>query len=818
MAFDKQRAKRVAKTAAVTTGRTAGDIVGLIFKAIGTMVLLVLTTGAIFTLIFALYIRTTLEPQIEVSLEDFTVHLTSTIFEFDHELGEYVEAVPVESGEVRHWVPYEELNRYLIYAAIAFEDRRFMEHRGVDWWRTVGAFYEMFIGDGQIYGASTITQQLIKNLTRQDEVTIQRKILEIFRAMELERLYTKEEIIEWYLNIFALGGRINGVGAAAQFYYGVDQSELTLAQAASIVGITQFPTLYNPYLNLEANERKRNEVLAAMYAQGFVTFEAYQAARSEPIILARVDGATFEAPIYTFFQEAIIRDLEQQFINELDLSPEAARNRIFFGGLQIYSTVDRRIQGVMDHAYSSHDNLPFLWAPAQSAMVIMDQRTGHIVGIAGRVGDKDSNQLFCMATMAQRPLGSTMKPLGAFGPALELGVLRPNDMIEDAPVMNNGMPWPQNADFVWTRARVNLVRGMSQSFNTVAVRVLERVGVEQSFDFVTNRLHMNLRPEDADRAPLALGQFTDGVTVRESTTAFGVFANGGLFTFSTTYSRVLDANGNVIFDNTHPRQETAVRMEVAQQMTAMLLDAVVNGTGRIAMFPGFDVAGKTGTSENFRDRYFIGYTPHLMAGVWTGFVFNEGSLVGENPAAAIFRQVMQAAHAAAELPPARFQNLPSLTGQTQATTAIDICHDSGLLATDACRNDIRGDRTTPFTGDRDRAPTSYCPLHQDITLCVVTDLLPNSSCETHTMGSIGGSTAGLGTCHIDHEDDEGPDASPTPSPGPSPTDPATSPTPPAPSPSPAVPSPTRWSCGPDRERSATSTASISSGRFPPTRR
>ena len=750
LAVDKQRAKKIAATTAVHSGRTVGSIIGLVFKIIGTVLLVGLTTGAVFSMIFALYIRTTLEPQIDITLEEFTLNLTSTIFEFDHETGRYVEAVPVESGEVRHWVPYEEINRYLIYAAVAFEDRRFYDHRGVDWWRTVGAFYEMFLGEGQIYGASTITQQLIKNLTHQDEVTVRRKLLEIFRAMELERLYTKEEILEWYLNVFALGGRINGVGAAAMFYYGVDQSELTLAQSASIVGITQRPTFYNPYLNLENNLRKRNEVLAAMYAQGYITHAQYTEAVNERIVLAQVDGTTFDAPIYSFFEETIINDLVRQFVDEMDLSVEAARNRVFFGGLQIYSAMDPRIQGVLDEAFSDWANLPILRSPAQSAMIIMDQRTGHIVGMAGGIGEKTQNMVFNRATDALRPPGSAIKPISVYGPAMELGVLRPTDSIVDAPVMLNGRPWPRNVDGVWTHAGQNLVRALSRSTNTVAVHALDRLGVAQSYEFMTERLHINLDPADAARAPLALGQLTHGLTIREITAAYAAFANDGIFTHPVTYSLVLDANGDVIFDNTVGRQEVAFRVEIAGQMTAMLLDAVVNGTGRSAMISGMDVAGKTGSTEFNRDRWFAGYTPHLTASVWTGFdLMHSGSLPGNNPAVAIFQRIMRDAHIAAELPPARFQGLPSLRGTTQAVERIQICSVSRDLATSACINYHTGSLAIPWTGDEDSAPTAHCSVHALVSVCSETHLRANSTCPTISVGfAIGGGPAG--TCDIQH--------------------------------------------------------------------
>ena len=786
MAFNKNKAKRAATATAIYSGRTVADIVGLVLKAIGTLVLLALTTGAIFAVIFSLYIRTNLEPQIEISLEDFTLELTSVILHFDHEVGDYVEAVPVESGVVRHWVEYEEINPYFIWAAVAFEDRRFFEHRGVDWFRTVGAFHHMFLGEGPMYGASTITQQLIKNLTQEAEVTVRRKILEIFRAMELERLYTKEEILEWYLNVFALGGRIIGIEGASQFYFGINQSEATIAQAASIVGITQFPTRYNPTINPQYNIRKRNEVLGTMYAQGFITLAQFEEAINEELILAPGAVATFEAPVYTFHEETIINDLIREFQVEHDLSLQAARNMVFYGGLQIFSTVDNRIQAVIDSYYLTGANLP-LPARAQSSILIMDHHTGHILGMAGGIGEKTQNMMFNRAIGGRRPPGSSIKPISVFGPAMEFGVITPQTMELDAPIRLQGREWPRNASGVWSRANVNMVHALAQSLNTVPVRVLDDLGASVSYEFMTERLHINLMPEDADRAPLALGQITHGLTLREMTAAYSAFANGGIFSMPVTYSLVLGANDEVIFDHTTGQQTVIYRAEIANQMTAMLLNAVNSGTGTAARISGFDVAGKTGSTDRWRDRWFAGYTPHLAATVWSGFDQNDGGLPGQNPSAVIFSRVMRDAHAAAELPPARFQNLPSLASRTEAVVTVEICYDSGLLATEACHLYIGGSRAIPFVGDSAEAPEASCTIHVAYLVCGVTDMLPNETCETHIRGFRGAP----GICGMEHHHQGEPDpdepdpGEPDPGEPDPPIEPSPPPTPPPPDPTPS---------------------------------
>lgn len=742
---------QAAKKAATISRRTAGNIVGLVLKIFGTAILLALVTAAMFVIILALYIRTTLDPQIDISLDGWAVPRTSFIMEMNHESGEYEEAIPIESGEVRIWVPFDEINPYLIQAAVAFEDRRFFEHRGVDWYRTAGAFYTMFFGSESAYGASTITQQLIKNLTRQDDVTVQRKILEIFRALELERQYSKEEILEWYLNVFALGGRIHGVGAAAQFYYGVDQSELTLAQSASIVGITQFPTRFNPYLNLEYNRQKRDDVLRVMHEQGMITHQQFIQAINEPIILDRADGRTYEMPIYSFSQEMVIRDVLRDLQEELDLSPTAAWNMLYHGGIRIYSAIDPRIQGALDDFFIDRERMPgSLPAGAQAAMVILDHNTGHVVGVAGGIGEKTINFGFNRAVDAQRPLGSAIKPISVFAPALELGAVRPMDRVVDAPIRLHGQNWPQNANRIWSNNEMNIVRALELSTNTIAVRVLQDVGVQNAFDIMTERLHINLHYADNDLAPLALGQLTHGMTVLETTAAFAPFANNGIFSHPTSYTRVVDAYGRILLDRSIAPQEVAFRADIANEMCAILLGAVNNGTGRVARIPNFDVAGKTGTSEGSLDRYFAGSTPLFTAAVWTGFDNNEGRLRGTNPAAVIFRDAFIDVHAAIGVSSARFENLPALVGTTERITPVYICEDSGFLATESCHNDMHGTRVAVFDGDPDDLPTVQCQLHVPITLCEVNYLQPNSSCPTVTRGILSALMPTIGVCTHDH--------------------------------------------------------------------
>ncbi len=271
--------RQIARAAGFTVDAATG-IVSVVLKAIGSVLLVLLVSGLLFACVFAYYVKNFLTPQMDLSLEDYQLSESSTIW-YQNPSGEYQELVTLAGQYKRIWVDYQDIPEDMVHALVAIEDKRFFQHKGVDWYRTSGAFVQMFAKMETSYGGSTITQQLIKNLTGKDEVTIQRKLGEIFGALELEKKYDKQEIMEWYLNAVYFGESCYGVQAAAQTYFGKDVQDLTLAECAAIVGITNKPTYYDPFYNEDNNKQRQLTILREMYEQEYIDYDTYRAACSE---------------------------------------------------------------------------------------------------------------------------------------------------------------------------------------------------------------------------------------------------------------------------------------------------------------------------------------------------------------------------------------------------------------------------------------------------------------------------------------------------------------------------------------------------------
>jgi penicillin-binding protein 1A len=266
------KATKIVKSGA----RTVGRLIALILKILGTLVLIGVTTLLIFSCIFVIYAKTNLVKPLDVTLEEQKLKLSSIIYYENPDTGTMEELVTLQSKEYRLWVDYEDIPKVMEEALVAIEDKRFYDHNGVDWFRTLGAFGNMFLQMKDNFGGSTITQQLIKNLTEEDEVTVQRKLQEIFRALEFEKEYEKWQIVEWYLNEVTFGGNCYGIGAAANYYFGKEVGELSLAECASIIAITNNPSLYNPYINAEGNKNRQVVILDEMLEQGYIHGEYQQ--------------------------------------------------------------------------------------------------------------------------------------------------------------------------------------------------------------------------------------------------------------------------------------------------------------------------------------------------------------------------------------------------------------------------------------------------------------------------------------------------------------------------------------------------------------
>lgn len=718
---------------------------GTLGKVLGTILLVGVTTGVLLVGFAAIYIRTVIIPEAAKQdyMGDMSLALTSTMYYTDDQ-GVDQPYLTLSSDQNRVWVSYKDLEQTdLVNALIAIEDKRFYSHKGVDWLRTGRGVLNMFTG-GSIQGGSTITQQLIKNTTGEKQATVKRKITEIFRALEFEKNHSKEQILEQYLNLVYFGERSYGVGAASWAYFGKDVTELDLAECASLVGITNNPSRYDPYLNKtaevtndEANRKRAKLVLWNMFDQKMIDEETYQAACDEVDRLVFVMGSAEgggPTTIYNWYQDQVIDDVVGDLMEEYGWSRQVATNKVYYGGLSIYTNVDLRIQGIVDEVYSDPENLPYVsnsGQPMQSGMVILDDQ-GRVVAVAGGIGAKNKNRIWSRASDTKRPSGSSIKPLSVYAPAIEKGLITPNTIIDDSPYdILGGNPWPVNA--VGSYKGLDTVRhAVEQSSNTVAVRVLgDYVTPQASYEFLEERFHItslvrekwinNHKYSDMDLAPLALGGLTNGVSVYEMAAAFATFPSMGRYVPPRTYSKVVDADGvTVLLDRTGDG-EYVLKETTAYYMNSMLKGVVTSGTGRDAAFSGMTIAGKTGTTTSQKDLWFVGYTPYYTAAVWVGYDRQE-KLPNGHPQNLLWKKVMSRVHEG--LPSKDFPQ-PS---DAKPITA-SYCLDSGMIATELCAQDVRGSRVATgvfFPGDQ---PTQTCTLHTAVQVCTADPILDEETGE-----------------------------------------------------------------------------------------
>ena len=663
------RKSRQARKARRTTGKVAdtaaagvGFVLRTVLKAVATILLILITTGLLFTCIFAIYVKTCLTEDLNVSLEEMTLSLSSKILYENN--GEWQELATLYSTEDRVWVDYKDIPINLEHAAVAIEDHNFYTHKGVDWFRTVGAFANMFVGMRNNFGGSTITQQLIKNLTEYDDVTVQRKLIEIFRALEFEKIYTKEEIITWYLNEIYLGERCYGVGTAARMYFGKDVSQLDLAECASLIGITNNPSLYDPYISdasRERNIRRAKTILWEMYDQGYIDYDAYNDAKvkADNLNFQRSADSVRTTVINSYYVDTIIRDVTADLMEDKGISESAAQHLLYNGGYKIYACIDSRIQDIVDNMYEHPENLPKSSRSSdqqlQSAIVIIDPYTGDIVAMSGGVGEKTGSLTLNRATMSTRPPGSSFKPLSVYSPALDLGIVTPSTIVNDSPnIVLSGTDWYPNNSGNYS-GLITIRTALQYSKNTIAAQLLDMLGRATSWDYLTNHFGITtlVREEVQDDgriitdfaySPLSLGQLSHGVTVREMAQAYTAFVNDGVMSYARTYSRIEDDDGEIVLVNP-TRSTVALKQNTAYQMCDMMQNAVAAGTGTEANFASTAVAGKTGTTSDDKDRYFVGFTMYYVAAVWTGYDNPEKMYFSGNPACQIFRNIMSEIHA-----------------------------------------------------------------------------------------------------------------------------------------------------------------------------
>lgn len=726
-------------------------------RVIGTILLVFVLTAAIFAGIFSAYINSSMRGRVEVYLDEFETKVSTELYYQEPSSGEWTmyHTLFLDS-ENRIWADLDQIPKDLQKAVVAIEDKRFYKHKGVDWHGTARAIFRTIFG-GSVQGGSTITQQLVKNVTGDNQNTVKRKVMEIYRAQEMEKRYEKDEILEAYLNEVYFGYSCYGVVTASLKYFNKDVSELSLAECASLIAITNNPSLYDPLQTdwgLENNRTRQLLVLGAMLEQGKIDQAAYDAAKEENVVFSngytilggRVDVDTDkkddtdadggdEQPeeetktatsSQSYFTDAVIEDVAAALVEKYGLTDstnpvtgkvttafEQGVNMVYGKGYKIYTTQNPEYQKIAEEVCTDTSNLPYTSTYTNSygeketeqlqvGMTIVDPYTGYVVAMVGGAGVKQYDRGWNWATSA-RQCGSAIKPVSVYAPALDDGTINGASTIDDYPVMVlNGSVYPKNANGRY-KGLTPLHTAIARSTNTCAVRVVQEYGTSRSYDFMTNKLGFTtLTSQDAQQVGnMGLGGLDRGVTTEEMAAAFAAFANEGIYTAPRTFIRVEDADGNVILEN-EANASVAMKDTTAALMNSLLQEVVNGGTGYEGRISGMHVAGKTGTTNNDQDRYFVGYTPYYSCAVWVGYVHNQRIVASGNPAASMWQKVMSRIHA--DLADKDFFSCSGLT-------YVKVCADSGLLATDNCAEDCRGSRVYSALVAADNAPSAYCNMH-----------------------------------------------------------------------------------------------------------
>ena len=738
--------------------------------AAGTVLMIAVVCAFVFAGVLGDYLQEDILPMADITISDYEMEMNSYMYYVDDNgnIQKYQDVFATTSSA---WVDIEDIPEDMIHAAVAIEDHRFFEHQGVDWVTTIKACARMFFGDSSV-GGSSITQQLIKNvlLTEDeaaDDVTVQRKVLEIFRAVQLEKRYSKEDILEMYLNFIYLGQSCRGVRSAAETYYGKEVESLTAAECASIIGITNSPTFYDPYQNPENNEKRKETILWAMHEYGWLTDAEYEHALDQKLVLKNgIDledsmaycknkecnykgivstlihtdayycpNCSAEVPVvestsqdvYSWFADTVLEDVSKAMAEKNGMvwnsaTKELMMEQIKVGGYHIYTTIDMDVQAQVDAIYQDISQIPDTRGgqQLQSAIVVIDNTTGDIVAMAGGVGEKQYPDEWNRATDAKLQSGSSIKPISIYAPGFEQGTISPASVIKDLPLNYNSGAWPRNDNYRYGYSST-IYSGVTRSVNAVAAHTLDKIGVNYGYDFAKNKFGLtSLVDEYVDAngtihsdnafAPLAMGAQTWGVHVRDMAGAYATFASNGVRREERTFTKVYDSEGNLVIDNTQD-QEQILSQKSVNYMNYCLVNATQSGTGTEADFTGHTVAGKTGSTSEFKDRWYCGLTGYYTAAVWTGFDTPEviRPTGCNNPAAVLFKKVMKPLHEGLER-----KSLYSTSGMI----SVSVCLDSGKRATDACSKDARGiSRVASALCYPEDAPGGSCNKHVSVELC-----------------------------------------------------------------------------------------------------
>lgn len=731
-------------------------------------------------------------------------------FVYDSEGHELAKLVAADSNRIP--VTMEQIPEDLAHAFVAIEDERFYEHNGIDIKGIIRAGVIAIKNRDLSQGASTITQQLLKNNVFEgwtNETTIEsikRKLQEQYLALELEKVMDKDKILENYMNTINLGQNTLGVQAASLRYFGKPVYQLKLSECAVIAGITQNPSRYNPISHPEENEKRQRTVLSHMLEQGYITQEEYDEAIEDDVYsrIQTVNEESEEDSVYTYFVDALTQDVLDDLVNVAGYNETQAYNLLYSGGLSIYTTQDSAIQAICDEAFSNPDNFPadtkwllsyelsvkkangevenhssemfkahfqqekksfnMLYASQEDAyaaieaykeavigsgdeaigekvsltpqpqvsLTVMDQNTGYVVAMVGGRGTKEASRTLNRATDTSRQPGSTFKIVSTYAPALDSAGMTLATVENDAPYSYaDGRPvsnWYSSG----YRGLCSLRDGIRDSLNIVTVKALTQITPQLGFDYLINfgfttvvdRYEVNGQIYSDIQQSLALGGITKGVTNQELNAAYAAIANGGIYYKPTLYTKVVDHDGKLILDNTKPENHRVIKETTAYLLTDAMEDVVTSGTGGSVNFGNMAIAGKTGTTSDYNDVWFAGYTPYYTATTWAGYD-NNTKLTGseKNLAKVLWRSVMSKIHE--ELPNESFVRPSGIVSAT-------VCSRSGKLpVAGLCNSTLKSEYFAEGT-----VPSESCDVHYSGMVCAYSMLPASDECPFAMAGTL----------------------------------------------------------------------------------